>query len=851
LLAAVLFVFGQTTGFGFVNYDDLDYVYENMRVMKGLTLPGITWSFTHAECSLYHPLTMVSLMLDYQLHGLAAGGYHLTNVLIHAASAILLFLVLRQMTGALWRSAFVAAVFAIHPLRVESVAWVAERKDVLAGFFFMLTLGAYTRFTQRPTSLGRYLAALAMFGFALLCKPSVVTVPFLLLLLDYWPLQRFGPGDPGSGPAREARRLFGVPVRLIAEKLPFLVLAVAISIVTMFAAASQLRYAGDTSMPDRIANAFISYAVYLRQTFWPAGLAVHYPFPTHPYSIWETLLAVVLLASITAAAWVWRHANSACWVGWIWYLGVLIPMIGVLQVGYFAHADRNTYLPGIGMAIAATWLVADAWTRAKLSPTALGGLAAGAVVAMVATSHTQTSYWRNSQSLWTHSIACTVNNCVAEINLGETLLEAGNRKEAIVHYRKALEANPRVPDARVDLGVALDGEGQRKEAIEQFRKAIEIKPDYAEAYCDLGKTLLETGNTEEAITEDRKALEIDTKLVGAYLNLGAALAAGGKRDDAIVQYRRALEIRSNYDEVRLALGKLLSEKGQREEAILQFSLVAKNNPTNAEAEYSWGNALAVSGKTGEAMTHFRRAVETSPDNALAHFGLGCALAALDKWEEAVTEFRAVVKLNPGFAEARHSLGKALFHQGDYAGAMVCFRAGSHPAPGAATPWEDLGNNLLQRGDLDEAIYCLQQSITNGDRSGGTYSSLGLAHFEEGNLKAAVADWRRSLQVKPDEPSVQNNLAWLLATTPDASLRDGTQAVALAEKANQGNGGGNPAVLHTLAAAYAEAGRFEDATATARRAQELAVAQKNSGLTAMLENEIKLYQAAKPVRDVAQ
>ena len=328
------------------------YVYENAKVTGGLSLKGLAWVFTHADCHLYHPLTMLSLMADYQLHGLHAGGYHFTNVLLHTASVILLFLVLRQMTGALWRSAFVAAVFAIHPLRVESVAWVAERKDVLGTFFFMLTLGAYVRYVRKPNSLARYLMVAVAFVLALLSKPTVVTLPFVLLLLDYWPLQRF----------EQARNFSG----LVLEKIPLLALAAGACAMTVLAAEKEVAAYANVSMLSRLGNVLVSYAVYLRQMVWPEGLAVFYPRPEKGHPVWTMALSFLLLALITGGVLAFRRKRRWLLIGWLWYLGMLTPMIGIVQVGAFAHADRITYLPQIGIYLPLTWLAAE-WAAKRQS----------------------------------------------------------------------------------------------------------------------------------------------------------------------------------------------------------------------------------------------------------------------------------------------------------------------------------------------------------------------------------------------------------------------------------------------------------------------------------------------------
>jgi Tfp pilus assembly protein PilF len=707
LALAALAVFGQTAGFGFVNYDDVAYVYENPRLAGGLSLDGLAWAFAHAECYLYHPLTMISLRLDYQLHGLHAGGYHLANVLIHTASALLLFLLLRRMTGALWRSAFVAAVFAIHPLRAESVAWVSERKDVLATFFFLLTVASYVRYVRNPNSLARYLQVVVFFGLGLLCKPVAVTLPFVLLLLDWWPLNRFGLGTPNRGcdsdgggkgragspvpaaarterapcqprPMHCSNRVFGIPRRLILEKIPLVALAAVMCVVTYLVVRKVELISAPISFPVRMGNAGIACVVYLRQLVWPAGLAVFYPFPVKSPPLWEIAGAFLLLAVISGGVLAFWRTRPWLSVGWFWYLGMLVPVIGIVGAGDFAHADRNTCLPQIGLAVLLTWAVADGSAGWKHRRLVLGGLMVAVVGALMVCAHIQTSYWRDSESLWNRALDCNPDNSVARINLGNAYYAEGDWEAAGAQYRKAMEVKPEDAEARNDLGIVLVVKGDREEAIAQFRKALELKPDYAEARLHLANVLFAKGNQEEAIAEFRKVLETKPDYPEARLNLGDALFTRGNLEEAIAQYRKAVEIK------------------------------------------------------------------------------------------------------PDFAEALGNLGGALFMKGQTAEAM---RA-----------------------------------------------------------------WQKSLEIKPGQPSVQNELAWLLAATPDAALRDGAKAVALATQASQSSGGGNPAVLRTLAAAYAEEANFGAAAATARRALELAARQKQDALAAALQREIKLYEANTPLRE---
>ena len=455
VLAAMTFaVFGQTAGFGFVNFDDDLYVYDNTRVTGGLSWKGLVWVFTHVECSLYHPLTMLSLMADSQIYGRHPGGYHLTNVLLHTISVLLLFLILCQMTGAFWRSAFVAAVFAIHPLRAESVAWVAERKDVLSGFFFMLTLAAYIGYARKPESLVRYLVVAAAFVLALLTKPTMVTLPFVLLLLDFWPLRRAASAG-----------------RLVLEKLPLLALATGTCAMTVLAAGKWISLNNHATMPSRIGNALVSYFIYLRQMVWPVGLAVPYPFAQHGPSSSELALATLLLVGLTAIAWGTRRTRPWLLVGWLWYLGMLAPMIGIVQVGSFSHSDRFTYLAQIGIYIAATWLLAEL----GLSRMTFGGLMAGTLVVLMACAWRQTSYWKDSETLWTRTLSCTTDNELAHYNFGIALFKLGRTDDAIIQFQDALHINPNAVEPQTGLAIALLQKGKLDDAIYHFMYALHIR----------------------------------------------------------------------------------------------------------------------------------------------------------------------------------------------------------------------------------------------------------------------------------------------------------------------------------------------------------------------------------------
>jgi protein O-mannosyl-transferase len=542
LVVAVFLVFGQTVWHGFVNYDDEDYFYGNPHVKAGLTWSGVTWAFQTGYAANWHPLTWLSLMLDAQLFGTGAAGPHLTNVLLHAASTVLLFLLLTRMTGAFWKSAFVAALFGLHPLHVESVAWVSERKDVLSGLFFMLTLLMYGRYAQGSQTSDKsaftnrdYWLAILFFALGLMSKPMLVTVPFVLLLLDYWPLKRFAFSNFAV-----QRKVFS---SLVIEKLPFIVLSVASSVVTVMAQQEEVVAIGKLSVLSRMSNIAASYVTYLGQMVYPVRLAVFYPYSMNEILIWKITLTFVFLAGISAGVFILRGRSPYLLTGWLWYLGMLVPVIGFVQVGGQAHADRYTYLPLIGVLIMLTWAAVDLFNYWRCPRQAFGVAAIVVIVALMVCASIQTSYWRNSESLWTHTLACTSNNYVAHNDLGSVLAKQGRLAEAIEHYQIALEINPHYAEAHNGFGILLAEQGQSMEAIQHFQKALEIKPDFAAAHNDLGNALADQGRFADAIEHYEKALEIKPDYAEAHYNLGNALAIQGRFADAIKQFQLALQIR--------------------------------------------------------------------------------------------------------------------------------------------------------------------------------------------------------------------------------------------------------------------------------------------------------------------
>ena len=522
-LAVMTFaVYGQTLGYDFVNYDDDQYVYDNPIVSAGLTFNGIGWAFGHYQLSNWVPLTMLSHMLDCQFYHLNAGDHHLINVLLHAASAIILFLVLWQMTRALWRSAFVAAIFAVHPLHVESVAWIAERKDTLSGFFFMLTLWAYARYVRNTYSVTNYLLIILFFALGLMSKSMLVTVPFILLLLDYWPLNRFSQ-SPDFEVAGWSKNL-STPSRLAIEKIPLFALSIACGLITVFAQGHAIRPLTEYSFPVRIENALISYVTYACQLFYPANLAVFYPFRANGFPLLQVAVAVVVLAAITSGVFVWRRKYPWLLVGWLWFLIMLLPVIGILQVGFQTRADRYTYLPEIGLSLLVVWLAVEQSVRLPNHRTIVGITSALALIALMASARTQASYWRNSESLWTRALAVTQSNSIAHDNLGLYLVKKGDLDGAASHFQSAIAINPSYFEAFLNLGNVFFYKNQFDEAIAYYQKALNIKPNSAQMEDNLGLAYAQKGEMDEAIIHFQKSVTIDPHYEDGRENLRIALA---------------------------------------------------------------------------------------------------------------------------------------------------------------------------------------------------------------------------------------------------------------------------------------------------------------------------------------
>jgi protein O-mannosyl-transferase len=693
LMAVTATAFWPVTQAGFLNFDDPEYVTENPRVQNGLTWGGIVWALTTHYASNWHPLTWASHMLDVTLFGEGAAGPHCVNLLLHALNSILLFLCLRRMTGAHWRSFLVAALFALHPLHVESVAWVSERKDVLSTFFLMLTLLAYGGYVEQfkvrsPRCRVWYGLALVCFGLGLMSKPMLVTLPFVLLLLDYWPLGRIKNAESGNAP----RAPFLIPHSsfMLLEKLPFILLSAISCVVTMVAQRKAMAPLTGLPLGSRIENSLVSYTRYLGKAIWPAGLAVPYPHPTR-WPEGQVILSGLLVLLLSVAVWWGRRRWPFALTGWFWFLGTLVPVIGIVQVGTQSMADRYTYVPLIGLFVVSIWgaamVVGSMGRRGQL----VGGVVAVLVLALCGVlTWRQAGYWHDTERLFRHVAAVSKDNFTALANIGTALFSRGELDEAIAYCRKAVEIKPDYADGLNNLGAALEkkggsesiyryrealrvspghsgamynlgnallARGQSVEAAECFEAVVQLKPDHLEARNNLANALLAQGRIDDAIAHYRQAFHLQPRNDKVLKNLGAALVKKGSLDEAAVYYRRALAVEPQDGTAHYALGLILALQSKWAKAIEHYTATVRTMPSNPEVQYNLGYAFRMAGKLPEAVVHLNEALRLQPKFALAHYNLACVLAQQGRREDAVKNLTEALREQPDYPEARRKLGE--------------------------------------------------------------------------------------------------------------------------------------------------------------------------------------------------
>jgi tetratricopeptide (TPR) repeat protein len=746
---------------GFVNYDDPEYVTNNLMVRQGLSLAGFRWAFSTMHAANWHPLTWLSHMLDCQLFAFNPAGHHATNFLFHLANTLLLFAILRRMTGALWRSALVAAIFAWHPLHVESVAWIAERKDVLSTCFGLLSIGAYARYVEKfkaqhpksevqsPKSEARgqwsvvrspwsifhlpssifYLLSLALFACSLMSKPMLVTLPCLLLLLDFWPLRRFSlpPLHPSITPSLHSPRHSITPsLRLLLEKLPFLALSLASSIITLIAQKHAVVPVAAFPPAERIESALAAVAGYITSMLWPANLTVFYPYVPRP--AWQVLCSAVLVALLSWLA--LRSARLQPWLltGWLWFLVTLTPVIGLIQVGSQAMADRYSYVPLIGLFIAISWGVA-AWAQSQSWRRLAIGLAAALLLgACLGRTSVQVRYWQDSESLFSHAWSITGDNSITCSCLGFGYLQKNKLDQALVHFRTAARLDPGIPQTHGNLALALLKKGDVKESMAESAAALRLEDNYAPALAYLGRALFLQGQTTQAIQLLTRSLQSLPYEPSTHADLADALAQLGQSDEAIAHYAQALSLQRSVQSEN-GLAQVLARQGHLRVAMLHWQAAVQLDPHFVEAYVFLGHAFAADNQPDQAIPHLQEALRLQPDLPDARRKLATLLLGRQRTGEALQEYRELLRRSPDSFEPMNNLAWILathpdpkFRDGAEA-VRLAERAARLAGSNSASAADTLAAAYAEAGHLPEAVAKMNKAIALAEASGQTNSAL--------------------------------------------------------------------------------------------------------------------------------
>lgn len=722
LFAGTMLLFARAFNHGFTNYDDPSYVTDNAQVQGGLAWPGVVWAFT-GKADYWHPLTWLSHMLDWQLYGASAAGHHVTSVLWHALNAVLVFLVLRRLTGAGWTSAFAAALFAWHPLRVESVVWITERKDVMSGCFFLLTLWAYAAYADRRRSgrpaLGAHLVALGCFALGLMCKPMLVTLPAVLLVLDFWPLQR-APIAPMRWSAWRG---------LLVEKLPYAGLSLAASILTLAMQREAGAFVLDVSPGARVANAFVSIARYLGKFLWPFDLAVCYP---HPGSWPAGVVAGATLLAFVITVVAWRERGRRPWLlsGWAWFLIMLLPVIGLVQVGFQAMADRYTYLPVLGVQLAALWTLRD-WRPLASRPALAAGLAAAVLAACAARTWNQEAVWRSPTALFRHALAVTGPNSVAEGFLGYTLAMDQRPDEAAPHLERALALDPRNRLALFALGRVREKQGRTEEALACFRSAVQLDAADAESEYRLGRLLLRTGRRDAGLPH--------------------MIAAVCRRDELWAANLEVAIAESRHGDPTLALA--------------YFSVALAARPDDATAHFEYGLKLAELGRVDEALAQYRETLKAQPEHAAAHAEIGRLRLQQGEAAAALPEFQAAVARHPELGVAQLGLARASLELGRWAEAEAAFRRAREALPDDPAVENDWAEALARQRRFADAVPHYQRAIILRPNDAGLRAALGFVLYFSHRPAEALAAWDEALRMDPTLPGLRERVERLRRSGP--------------------------------------------------------------------------------------
>ena len=851
LALVTLLAYARVDSLQFVDYDDPFFVLDNPTVNGGLTVQGLRDAFATTHHGQWQPVSWTSHMLDVELFGLDPRGHHRTSLALHLLNVLLAFAALLRLTGRQLESGCCALLFAVHPLHVESVAWVSSRKDLLSLAFGLLAIWIYAG--HRGGSLWRspirLLAIVAAHALALMAKPMLVTLPFLLLLLDAWPLGRWREGCERvrSGDAPERLGLGG----LVLEKLPLLLLSAAAAVVVR-AAVDAEGEAPDLSFGERAANAIVSYGRYLKKAVWPDDLAVAYPHPSLTIAGgWPTgtvvLAACVVVAGFVLARWAWPR-RAAFTVGWLWFAGTLVPVLGVSSIAGHAMADRYTYLPLLGLYVAVVMSVGDVLRAAGRPPRVVcigvSVLGLGVAGALVLVTRAQTAHWVDTEALWRQALRETEHNYVAAANLGRLLMERGDYGGAHANYVFAIRVNPDIAEPHANMGVLYERQEEFEAARNAFRRAFELEPDDPDIRLNLAFVLMKLKEHDEARALLALAVAEGPEIARAHHGYGLALRRTGESAKGLAELQRAVALAPDVGVYHEGVARALLEDGQAGESLAAFRRALALDPELYEAHVNLGLAALQVGDRPSARTSFEAALRIDPDEPLVHRRLGGLLLDAGEFEAAITHLGAAVERGGDDAETLGLLGYACEVLRRWPEAVRHYERAVELEPEVAEHQNNLAGVLWRSGRLQEAVAAYRRAIQIDPRMATAHSNLGLLKQSLGDLTGAVLSHQRALAIDPDNLASADNLAWILATSPDPAMRDGARAVALAESVVERADPVHGLQLATLAAAYAETGRFAEAVERQEEALARLPAHRTEEHTARLE----LYRRNEPYRD---
>jgi protein O-mannosyl-transferase len=758
-LLLILFCYWQIYHADFINFDDSLYVTNNEYVKEGLAAKSICWAFSSFDIANWHPITMMSHMLDYQLFGMNASGHHLMNVLFHAGNTLLLFLAFRMMTGALWRSAAIAFLFAMHPLHVESVAWVSERKDVLSTFFMLLSLIAYISYAKKQGG-AKYLLAFLLFVLALMSKPMVVTFPFLLMLLDYWPLGRFN-GDPLNNYRNPENRKH--LWRLIREKIPFLLMSIIISIVTYIAQSQTGAVSSLKTLPllIRITNSINSYVLYIVHTLFPFNLSIFYPLVSG-IPLWQTVCSACFIVLATCLAWRLRQRCPFYPVGWLWYLGSLVPVIGIVQVGMQAMADRYTYIPLIGIFMVLVWLLPD-MRRQRKGAVLFEGLALLCVaLVLIGSTRNQVGSWANTMSVFSRADAAIDRNILAKLQMAGQYAQMGKQDEARNQFEELLRITPNNITALHNYGIFLINSEHYDEGIKYLREALRLQPTSVTVHNSLAQALWQKGKTEEAEKLLRASLILKPDNPDTHSYLAIVIGSNKERYlESLEQYREAIRIKPNHHRARLGLAITLQLHGQKEEADEQFRQVIQENPyVIAENRFNIGWDLAAQNELEEAIVQYQEGLKILPRNVGAQLFLAYLYQRKGNSNDALKQYREVLKSNPESAAALIGMGTVMADLGKMEDAVHYLTEALRIDPKNASAHNNLGLVAYRQDRMEEAMSHYRIAVKADPRNAEVRYNMGLAFEKMGKINDAIAQLERATEIKPDYVKAKEALARL-------------------------------------------------------------------------------------------